>query len=77
MKIKGPSLLADIKELLLTDNAYMDHKPAILLTGIKQKQNTQQAGKYLEKDKSLTYCMYILYFDTWKGGGGEMNQREG
>jgi hypothetical protein len=37
MKIKKFSLLTDIKEFkrLLTDNAYMDHKPAILLTDNK------------------------------------------
>ncbi len=23
------------------------------------------------------HCLYILYFDAGKGGGGELNQREG
>ncbi len=47
MKIKKPSLLAAITAVkqLLTDNAYLDHKPArkedaIFLTDIKQKQTT-------------------------------------
>jgi hypothetical protein len=71
---------ADIKEVkqLLTDNAYLDHKPArkedaILLTDIKQKNRTHNKLANISKKTNhipTVHILYCMYFDTWKGWGG-------